>query len=258
MLNMFYRGDEFFMGKISAYDRREEIKDLIAVEGLTNINNSKLARKFNVSPTMIGKDIDKILSGIPDEKIEQLLAKLHYQFKRALMVSESLLDSVDDNTKLKAAMVLKEVIKEFKEFLKSTGRFVDAKDIPYGYVSTVKYNSLVDDYNSLIDLRDDFKKNLEEYYKQVNKKIVQQRLNSYSQGVDNLMMGAGFALKICFDNGKITEDEYNDYIDELEGIVFSTAKKYVESKEFNDIIMEPMIPLFWDKKEENIVEGLET
>ncbi len=106
------------VNKISVEKRREEIKELIAEEGIFRINKSALGRKYGVSDVMIGKDIEVILKEIPDEKIENIFLKIYAQLNHLLIINEKLLMSEDENIRLRAIQMMMVVINRYIDFIK--------------------------------------------------------------------------------------------------------------------------------------------
>lgn len=239
--------------KISASDRRNEIKELIAEKGIFTINKSALGRKYGVSDVMIRKDIDIILKEIPEEKIEHMAFQIQYHFKHALKVADSLLDNKNDNIRLKAVDKLTQAIERFNRFLEAYGKkpiTPNKLDVNNG-ISVFKYNELVNDYNALLDDYTEFYegigKAINNDIMEVNRKFLSFKLEKITLALFIINEGIAAALNAMVEDKKITGEEANEYYHQFEEETVSLFTKYLKSKGCKKWLNEPII--LYDKKD---------
>lgn len=72
------------MSKISAAQRRQELKEYLDGVGLLNLNKSELGKKYGVSDVCIGKDLKLIMSDSKPGDVTMILKKFDSAFQLAL------------------------------------------------------------------------------------------------------------------------------------------------------------------------------
>ncbi len=72
------------MVKISAFERRKELREFLDTIGILNINKSELGRKYGVSDVVIGKDIALIMKDSKPGDVNLILKKFDQAFSVAL------------------------------------------------------------------------------------------------------------------------------------------------------------------------------
>jgi len=212
-------------------------------KGLWSLNKKKLARDFKVSYPTTYNDIKVILKEIPDDKIGEIGYELNQSFKEALSIARRLLKRKDDSLKLRAIDVLTKVIDRYTGFLEAFGKksvTPDKLDINQG-VSVVKYNELVDEFNSLLDEYKEFYEGIEERLTsdiiEVNRKFMDFKFEKIMLSFVMLNEGFAAALNHMVEEGKITGEEAYGY---YEGFDTSFLNDYLESEECINWLSEPI------------------
>ncbi len=72
------------MAKISAEQRRQELKEYLDGVGLLNLNKSELGKKYGVSDVCIGKDLKLIMSDSKPGDVTMILKRFDSAFQLAL------------------------------------------------------------------------------------------------------------------------------------------------------------------------------
>lgn len=113
--------------------RREEIKKLIEEKGLHTINRSELGRKYGVTKTTIDRDIESIMSELPQVNWVSIFKEATQDFDRTLSIANKAMDNTKDNRlRAKLAGQISEMLLRKMSFLEKMERLlpVGAKPEP--------------------------------------------------------------------------------------------------------------------------------
>jgi len=119
------------MDRISASQRREELKEYLDSVGVLNLNKSELGRKYGVSDVVIGKDLKLILSDTKPSDVSLILRRFDSAFQlaldRALKSLSTASGSRETNDSIRSLIV---VIHEYLSSLSKLGYPVSNDDSP--------------------------------------------------------------------------------------------------------------------------------
>ncbi|MBS3148189.1 hypothetical protein J4219_04855 [Candidatus Woesearchaeota archaeon] len=106
----------------TAGQRRRELKDLIENAGVYAVNQSFLAKKFNVSQAQISKDVKLILTDVQPEDLQPARINMHLALSRGIAECQKILVTTENKElKLKAVVALAKVCDSYTKFAECWG-----------------------------------------------------------------------------------------------------------------------------------------
>ena len=107
--------------RLPASKRREKIRRLIKNVGLWNVNKSALAREYGVAEVQIRRDVKKIISEIPSNKLRETTWEFFHAYKKAEKEIRKILIEGTRKEKLMAIRELTNLGDKFTKLLEDYG-----------------------------------------------------------------------------------------------------------------------------------------
>lgn len=108
--------------KVACEKRRNELKEMIAENGVWSINKQKMGRKYGVTGVQIARDIETILKDVPVESVQSIVSSLEPYFKRAIKKANEVMESSNAGLQVKGITALTNAITQYTTFLEAWGK----------------------------------------------------------------------------------------------------------------------------------------